>query len=96
MVPLHTDSETGLLGAQALFPVLWSQDATTRRSALRRVCARRPSALAAVMAALLGSAGHAGPSAAQRIAGLFVSFSVGFIRPPSLTYEQVTRYSLNR
>lgn len=41
------------------------------------------------MAALLGSAGHAGPNAAQRIAGLFVSFSVGFIRPPSLTYEQV-------
>jgi hypothetical protein len=41
------------------------------------------------MAGLLGSAGHATPASAAAIAALFMTFSVGFIRPPSLTLAQV-------
>lgn len=55
-----------------------------------RVSARSPTALAALTTALLGSAGHQSPKAAQIIASMFITFSVGFIRPPALSYAQVT------
>lgn len=54
-----------------------------------RISARSPLALAALTTALLGSAGHQGPRAAEYIAHMFITFSVGFIRPPALSYAQV-------
>lgn len=54
-----------------------------------RASARSPTALAALITALLGSAGHQSPKAAQVIASMFITFSVGFIRPPALSYAQV-------
>ena len=54
-----------------------------------RASARSPMALAALITALLGSAGHQSPKAAQVIASMFITFSVGFIRPPALSYAQV-------
>ncbi|BDA49513.1 probable proteasome activator complex subunit 4 [Coccomyxa sp. Obi] len=54
-----------------------------------RASARSPTALAALITALLGSAGHQSPKAAQVIASMFITFSVGFIRPPALSYAQL-------
>jgi hypothetical protein len=54
-----------------------------------RTYSRRPSAMAAVIAALLGSAAHTSPHALQAITAFFLTFSVGFIRPPQLNLAQV-------
>ena len=54
-----------------------------------RIFARQPAALAAVAAALMGSSGHASPQAVQALSQAFITFAMGFIRPPMLEYCQV-------
>ena len=54
-----------------------------------RIFARQPVALAAVAAALMGSSGHASPKAVQALSQAFITFAMGFIRPPMLEYCQV-------
>ena len=54
-----------------------------------RLCSRQPAALAAVAAALMGSSGHQSPKAVQALSQAFITFAMGFIRPPMLDYCQV-------
>lgn len=54
-----------------------------------RLYARRPDALMAVAAALMGSGGHASPQAVAALSQAFITFAIGFIRPPALEYCQV-------
>ena len=61
-----------------------------------RLYSRQPAALAAVAAALLGSSGHQSPKAVQALSQAFITFAMGFIRPPMLDYCQVCTRSLPR
>jgi hypothetical protein len=54
-----------------------------------RLYARHPAALVAVAAALMGSGGHASPQAVASLSQAFITFAMGFIRPPALEYCQV-------
>lgn len=54
-----------------------------------RLYSRQPAALAAVAAALMGSSGHQSPKAVQALSQAFITFAMGFIRPPMLEYCQV-------
>ena len=54
-----------------------------------RLYSRQPAALAAVAAALLGSSGYQSPKAVQALSQAFITFAMGFIRPPMLDYCQV-------
>lgn len=54
-----------------------------------RLYARQPAALALVAAALMGSAGHQSPKAVQALSQAFITFAMGFIRPPLLEHSQV-------
>ncbi len=56
---------------------------------LYRLYSRSPAAMAAVVAALLGSAAHTSEKAVDAITSFFLTFSVGFIRPPQLNLAQV-------
>jgi hypothetical protein len=55
-----------------------------------RVYSRRTSANAAVILALLGSASHQTPQSVSAITAFFLTFSVGFIRPPELCQMQAS------
>ena len=55
-----------------------------------RLYSRQPAALAAVAAALMGSSGHQSPKAVQALSQAFITFAMGFIRPPQLDYCQVS------
>ena len=59
-----------------------------------RLYSRQPEALAAVAAALMGSSGHQSPKAVQALSQAFITFAMGFIRPPMLDYCQVHRCAL--
>ena len=57
-----------------------------------RLYARRSDALMAVAAALMGSGGHASPQAVVALSQAFITFAMGFIRPPALEYCQVLHF----
>jgi len=58
-----------------------------------RLYARQPAALATVAAALMNSSGHQSPKAVQALSQAFITFAMGFIRPPMLDYCQVGMHS---
>lgn len=60
-----------------------------------RLYSRQPAALAAVAAALLGSSGYQSPKAVQALSQAFITFAMGFIRPPMLDYCQVRTWRLS-
>ena len=73
------EKDAQVLGATALLSL----------QGLYRACSRSSAVMVATAAALLGSAAHTTPQAVGAIASFFLTFSVGFIRPPLLNLVQV-------